>query len=234
MAAAQEKLAQLQLADEQRAVASRNATTTIDNAIEAGRQLFNDLDRFRTEVVPGVRSSYYLALQRMTGHANYDQDAIGDYAVRDALVEWGDREGLAFSAIRESLEEADRLAQALTRIRDEELMINKPIAVAMTRDRVDSLVVDNWNEQALKTLKEGTDTVFYEIGDLVIIDAKQPRDQPYLDWARQQPQIRLGAKITMTKKGGAFDSGKITAVDVQNRASFEAAIKRVSNKKVEY
>jgi hypothetical protein len=38
----------------------------------------------------------------------------------------------------------------------------------------------------------------------------------------------------MIKKGGAFDPGKIKAVGVKDTASFEAAIRRGSKKKVEY
>jgi hypothetical protein len=38
----------------------------------------------------------------------------------------------------------------------------------------------------------------------------------------------------VTKKGGAFDPGRIKVVGVQDRASFEAANKRISKKKVEY
>ena len=149
-------------------------------------------------------------------------------------TQWSERLRQAYAAIKDSLQKARSAGQLLTWIPEEDLTVGTPAAVTMTRDRVDSMVVDNWNEQALKDLKEGSDTVFYEIGDLVIIDAKQPRDQPYLDWARQQEGINLDAKITMAKRGGAFDAGKIRADGVRNRASFEAAIKRVSKKKIEY
>jgi hypothetical protein len=58
--------------------------------------------------------------------------------------------------------------------------------------------------------------------------------QPYLTWAKQQNEVDPDASITMTKKGGAFDPGKITASGVQDTANFEAAIRRISKKKVEF
>ena len=111
---------------------------------------------------------------------------------------------------------ADAAAKALILVRDEDLTVSQPIAVAMTRDRVDRAVVDSWNERALKDLGEGVGTVFYEIGDLVIIDAQRPDRQPFLVWAKQQPEINPAAKITISKNGGAFDPGKIKAAGVQD------------------
>jgi hypothetical protein len=105
----------------------------------------------------------------------------------------------------------------------------------MTKDRVDRAVVDKWNEEALKNLAQGSSTALYEIDDLVIIDGKlAPGVQPYVTWAQQQDEVDPNASVTMTKKGGAFDPGKITAVGVQDTANFEAAIKRISKKKVEF
>jgi hypothetical protein len=105
----------------------------------------------------------------------------------------------------------------------------------MTKDRVDTAVVDKWNEEALKSLSQASSIAFYEIDRLVIIDAKQPAGvQPYAAWARDQDGVDSNAAITMTKKGGAFDPGQITVVGVADTANFTAAIRRVSKKKVEY
>jgi len=116
-----------------------------------------------------------------------------------------------------------------------EMVIGAPTAVQMTRAQVDDAVVDNWNEQALKSLDAGASAAFYEIDDLVIIDARQADGiQPYVSWAKQHPDVDRAAQITMTKKGGAFDPGAIRATGVQRTGSFEAAVKRVSKKKVTY
>jgi hypothetical protein len=66
----------------------------------------------------------------------------------------------------------------------------------------------------------------------VIIDADK-REQPYLYWAKGRNEVNRDAKITLTKRGGAFDPGLITAVGVHDRAVFGTAIKRVSKKKVQ-
>jgi hypothetical protein len=116
-----------------------------------------------------------------------------------------------------------------------EVAVSRPTAIAITKADVNAKIVDDWNEEALKSLPEGRSAAFYEIDELVIIDAGKPAGvQPYLAWAEQHDAITPGATITLTKKGGAFDPGKIKAVGVQDTASFEAAIKRISKKKVEY
>jgi hypothetical protein len=249
---AKDQLELLQLAEDQRSVASGKANASIDAAIKAVRQLFHDLDlvpelarsaRFARHQAPNVGPAgapSVLVFEEAYEQHRWDyeptEEEERDWACTwpDPGSDWAKRFGESARAISESFPDADSATNALILIRDEDLTISQPTAVAMTRDRVDSAVVDNWNEEALKILKEGSDTVFYEIGDLVIIDAKQPRNQPYLDWAKQQPGINPAAKITMTKKGGAFDSGRIKAEGVSNRFNFEAAIKRVSKKKVEY
>jgi hypothetical protein len=135
--------------------------------------------------------------------------------------------------LRAEEEESDD--ESTTGPTEQQVTVSAPKAVDMTKDRVDRAIVDNWNEEALKSLAQGSSTAFYEIDDLVIIDAKKaPGAQPYLTWARQQNEVDPNATITMTKKGGAFAPGKIIASGVQDTATFEAAIKRISKKKVEY
>lgn len=112
--------------------------------------------------------------------------------------------------------------------------VSAPRKVEMSPDKVDRSVVDNWNEEALKSLGQGESTHFYEIGDLIIIDAKKPEVQPYIGWATNRDEVDLEAAIFMVKKGGAFDPGSISARGVQNRGNFAAAIKRVSKKKILY
>jgi hypothetical protein len=38
--------------------------------------------------------------------------------------------------------------------------VGAPKAVDMTKDRVDTAVVDKWNEEALKSLTQGSSTAF--------------------------------------------------------------------------
>ena len=65
VATAQDRLEQLQLTGEQRAVATQNAVTTIEVAINAVRQLATDLDRLRAEEIPGLLSEYSLWCQEI-------------------------------------------------------------------------------------------------------------------------------------------------------------------------
>lgn len=113
--------------------------------------------------------------------------------------------------------------------------VGAPEEIELTRDQIQDEVVDNWNQIALKKLNKGDQAKFYEIGDLVIIDADDPAGmQPYVTWARSQQDVMNGATITMVEKGGVFDPGSIKVVGVQHAGAFEAAIKRISKKKIIY
>ena len=101
-----------------------------------------------------------------------------------------------------------------------------------TRDQVDMSIVDNFNTAALKDLKEGFSTNFWQVGDLVVIDAGMGVDQPYVKWMREQPGCTQGATVTMTAKGGAFSSGTVTVAKAADRDLVKKAIARVSKKKV--
>jgi hypothetical protein len=136
--------------------------------------------------------------------------------------------------ISTSLTGTDRAVEAFGGF-EEEVIVSAPTEVEISRDRIDRALVDKWNEQTLKSLSEGSSTAFYQIDDLLIIDAAAPVGaQPYLEWAKQQGGMNPDATITIVKKGGAFDPGRIKAVGVKDRLSFEAAIKRISKKKVDY
>jgi hypothetical protein len=220
---AKDKLMELEIPDEQRPLASPNAIATFDTAVKQLGQLFFMLDLVQTDLVRGIRPEFE---QVRDNPATIKNVANGDLPgrLKDTLYR-----------VETPFPETDRAVQALVSLTDDELTISKPAVVEMTPDRVERSVVEKFNEQALKTLSEGTTTAFYEIGDLIIIDAKlPPKAQPYLEWAQHRDEIDPGATITMIKKGGAFDQGKIKAAGVQNPAAFEAAIKRVSKKKVEY
>jgi Regulator of G protein signaling domain len=94
-------------------------------------------------------------------------------------------------------------------------------------------VIDGWNERALKRLGEGQEVYFYEVGDIVIIDAQEARTiQPFLGWAKQQ--AGLAGTVIMVAKGGAFSPGRIRAVGVKDRYAFSSAIGRVSKKQIQY
>ncbi len=127
------------------------------------------------------------------------------------------------NGVREELEE------------EKAVRIDTPGAVQLTADQIDTKVVDQWNERALKDLTQGQATGFYQAGNLVLLVHPQGRQggQPYLEWAADQDGVVEGT-VTMTKKGGALSAGSITAAGVQDKATFEAAVARVSKKKVEY
>lgn len=111
-------------------------------------------------------------------------------------------------------------------------VIGDPVTNAMTRDQVDMSIVDNFNQAALKDLQEGFSTNFWQLNDLVIIDAGMGTDQPYVKWLLDQPGVTRGSNVTMTAKGGAFSSGTVTVEGATDQAAFKAAVARVSKKKV--
>lgn len=115
--------------------------------------------------------------------------------------------------------------------------ISEPELQEFDISKVDMAVVDNWNQQALKELGEGDQTPFCQYEDLVLI--KHPSGsavQPYWTWASTQDWAVAGAYVLMEKKGGVFDAGRIKAVGVRPGMTnyFEAAIARISKKKVVY
>ena len=132
-------------------------------------------------------------------------------------------------------------AGILDNLRDEFLLedmpdapkeIEAPVVQEMTRDRVDMAVVDNFNKVALTDLPLGASTSFYQVGDLVIVEAGMGEDQPYMKWIRRQAGVTQGASITNTAKGGAFSSGTLTVSGAGDKDLFKKAILRVSKKKV--
>ena len=112
--------------------------------------------------------------------------------------------------------------------------VSEPQAVEFTRDMIDQTVVDNYNEQALKDMDEGSDSTFYQLGDLVVILGYGATEaQPYVKWLREQDGLARG-NITMTKKGAMFDPGTITVEGGGDRSAIETAIRRISKKKVKF
>ena len=111
-------------------------------------------------------------------------------------------------------------------------VISGPTQGVFTRDMIDMAVVDNFNQAALKDLKEGLSTNFWQLDDVVIIDAGMGVDQPYVKWLREQPGVTRGSTVTMTAKAGAFSSGTVTVSGASDQAKFKTAVARVSKKKV--
>jgi hypothetical protein len=109
-----------------------------------------------------------------------------------------------------------------------------PKEAKLTRDKIDMTVVDNWNQRILKDLTEGGSKDFFQLGDLVIVDLGDPgAGQPYVPWIQAQDGVEKG-RITMTAKGGAFSAGTVTASGGGDQSLLTTAIKRISNKKVEF
>ena len=92
------------------------------------------------------------------------------------------------------------------------------------------------NEQLLSDLPVGDTTDFYQLGDLLILDAEIGPAQPYVRWIQQQDGVVSGT-ITMTKKGGAFDRGAIQVdgvLSAADRTQFETALRKFSKKQITY
>jgi hypothetical protein len=106
---------------------------------------------------------------------------------------------------------------------------------------VDADNFDKWNQEALKALKQGESTKFYELGgdrDYVILIEGQVTKLPtpkYLTWARKN--VNANGTITMTAKGSVFaklndDRGKVTVAGAADMGGVTAAIARFSQKEV--
>jgi hypothetical protein len=247
---AKRRLEALELTGEQREVARPEVNDTMWKAIISVDRLLGALSALAelarcapnaTSILfsPGRSSGSVFEKSYELGWDYYptdEEDKVWQEDWPNPRSEWATQFGKSYPAVLEEYEDAEGWAEKVSRIPDEDLIVSRPERAGLLQQvtEIDKAVVDNWNEVALKALTQGTSTGFYEVGGVVIIDAKQGKDQPYLEWAKKLGGARLDAKITMTKKGGAFDSGKITVFGVQDEATFEAAIKRVSNKKVEF
>jgi hypothetical protein len=112
--------------------------------------------------------------------------------------------------------------------------IGAPAAREITRDHFDQATVDAFNQSALKELTERDDTRLYELDDLVVIQHPflLPENQPLVKWISHHPGVHTTGRVATTAKGGAFSPGKVTVRSVQNQDVVEAAIGRVSKKKV--
>ena len=104
---------------------------------------------------------------------------------------------------------------------------------------ITSDVADKWNAPALKALKEGESTDFWEVGGtpfVILIEAKGKSPAPdYLVWAREYEPAQ--GTITLTRKGSIFakvndDRGQVTISGADDRDGVEEAIGRFSEKEV--
>lgn len=169
----------------------------------------------------------------LTSQDMFDEafDEIYNLTNQDSYGKFKDRA----SKIKRELEAAAAEDSDHEEPAEREVEIGSPQKVEMSRDRVDMAVVDAMNEQSLKDLDEGFSTGFWQLGDLVIIAWTGPTDdQPYVPWIRSQ--VECSGIITMKKKGGAFSPGTLTVTNqgLSDRRLFEAALARVTKKKIEY
>ena len=110
--------------------------------------------------------------------------------------------------------------------------IGDPKLRALTRDKIDMAVVDNFNKTALTDLVVGASMTFYQSGDLVIIQTAMGEDQPYVKWIKMQGDVTTGANVTKTAKAGAFSSGTFTVSGARDKDAFKKAVARVSKAKI--
>ena len=158
-------------------------------------------------------------------------DEIYNLTNQDSYAKFKDRA----SKIKKELEASAAEDSGSEAPAEREIEIGRPEKVEMSRDRVDMAVVDAMNEQSLKDLDEGYSANFWQLGDLVIVAWTGPTDdQPYVPWIKTQ--VERAGTITMKKKGGAFSPGALTVSNqgVSDRRLFEAALARVTKKKIEY
>ena len=155
----------------------------------------------------------YVEIWNMTENDSYARFIAKTAEVKKELLAEDDQDGE---------EEAD------------EIEISAPQLKELSIDDVEQAVVDQWNERTLKDLKQNAKADFIQIDDLVIMVHPEGKDaQPYVKWARKQPG-RAEGTVTMVEKGGAFSAGSVRAEGTGDQGSFEAAVKRVSKKKVTF
>jgi hypothetical protein len=103
---------------------------------------------------------------------------------------------------------------------------------------ITSTKADKWNDAALKALREGETTSFWELGGspyVIVIEAEKSDPPPYLTWARKY--ANESGKITMTAKGSIFakvndNRGKVTVSGATSLDGVAEAIGRFSQKEV--
>jgi hypothetical protein len=107
--------------------------------------------------------------------------------------------------------------------------VSDPQAVTLTRDRMDQAVVDSFNQDALKTLAEGSSIDFWMRDDLLLIGNNQPK--PYVEFAKNGGNK---GTLKMKAKGGAFSSDEVVVKQEAwlDLAALKEAIRRFSQKKV--
>lgn len=100
-----------------------------------------------------------------------------------------------------------------------------------TANKPDQRALNDWNKKALNALREGNETDFFQVGDVVVIANAAAGMPPGVVWAQQQGAA-IG-KITMIQKGGAFDPGSIKAQGASDFAALKRAVASVSKKRVD-
>lgn len=121
-----------------------------------------------------------------------------------------------------------RFTQAIIAARTQ-MGVQRPAAEVAdsTDDRIKD--VTEWNEEALANLSVGKPARFYQVDQLLIIEApgKEDDQEEYIKWAKAKKAAE--GKIALTKKGGLFAAKSILAEGVRNKDDFVDAIRLASS-----
>jgi hypothetical protein len=107
--------------------------------------------------------------------------------------------------------------------------VSAPTPVATSAANLDLAVVDGINQKNLKDLPAGGYLYFWQKGGVILLGEGHPAS--YYEWAGGYETGYRGT-VTMSKKGGLLDSGKVFVAGSPDEDAFDAALARFSKKKV--
>lgn len=180
------------------------------------------------------------------GQYPIDWDALGMAHMIDGAVwmdEGGDdlnvhSSGIVRRTIRDIDAELRQMLQPYVESFAFSEQTSAPDAQVIDLTDVDWATVDAYNEAILKGLEAGSSVAFWQTGAQVILGDTQSES-----WRKAIERANgydppSGADqsgwVTMAAKGGTFSSGKITVSGNYDKTGFKSAIRRVSNKDIDF
>lgn len=137
-------------------------------------------------------------------------------------------------------EAAREIAPHLTEALEESTAISRPGKLESpqgrpgqpTANKPDQATVNEWNKKALNVLRQGQETDFFQVGDVIIIASAAGGMPPGVVWAQQQGATT--GTITMTQRAGAFDAGSMKVQGASDSEAFRKGVASVSKRRLEY
>lgn len=113
-----------------------------------------------------------------------------------------------------------------------------PEAQVIDLAQVDWATVTSWNEAIMKDLEPGQSVAFWQAGDQIILgDTQSAAWRMAIERANgYDPPTgdNLSGWVTMQAKGGLGSSGKVSVTGNYDQSGFKTALRRFSNKSVEF